>query len=62
MIKNFVPQNLDLTKYLFYTGKGVVGKTSTACATAVTLADEGKNVLLISTDPALIYRMYLKHN
>jgi arsenite-transporting ATPase len=40
------------TKFLFFTGKGGVGKTSLACATAVKLADERKNVLLISTDPA----------
>ncbi|MHB1314222.1 MAG: arsenical pump-driving ATPase [Christensenellales bacterium] len=40
------------TKYLFYTGKGGVGKTSAACATAVALADSGKKVLLVSTDPA----------
>jgi len=39
-------------KFLFFTGKGGVGKTSMACATAVGLAEEGKNILLISTDPA----------
>lgn len=37
---------------LFFTGKGGVGKTSIACATAVRLADAGKRVLLVSTDPA----------
>lgn len=40
------------TKYLFFTGKGGVGKTSLACATAVEMADAGKAVLLVSTDPA----------
>lgn len=40
------------SKFLFFTGKGGVGKTSLACATAVKYADEGKKVLLVSTDPA----------
>jgi len=40
------------TRNLFFTGKGGVGKTSLACASAVRLADSGKRVLLVSTDPA----------
>lgn len=39
-------------RFLFFTGKGGVGKTSHACATAVALADDGRKVLLVSTDPA----------
>lgn len=38
--------------FLFFTGKGGVGKTSLACAHAVLLADQGQRVLLVSTDPA----------
>ncbi|MBP2627595.1 MAG: arsenite-activated ATPase ArsA [Firmicutes bacterium] len=52
MYKIFNPDNIKLTKYLFFTGKGGVGKTSTACATAIILADQGEKVLLVSTDPA----------
>jgi arsenite-transporting ATPase len=40
------------TRNLLFTGKGGVGKTSIACATAVSLAESGKRVLLVSTDPA----------
>jgi arsenite-transporting ATPase len=40
------------TRYLFFTGKGGVGKTSLSTAVALTLADSGKRVLLVSTDAA----------
>lgn len=42
----------DAPRFLFFTGKGGVGKTSLACAAAVHLADAGRRVLLVSTDPA----------
>jgi arsenite/tail-anchored protein-transporting ATPase len=40
------------TRFLFFTGKGGVGKTSLSCAAALIMADQGKRVLLVSTDPA----------
>ncbi len=47
------PQFLDAApRFLFFTGKGGVGKTSIACAAAIRLARQGKKVLLVSTDPA----------
>ena len=52
MSEPYVPQKIQLSKYLFFTGKGGVGKTSVACATAMVFADNGKKVLLVSTDPA----------
>jgi len=51
-LESFDLSKIKLTKYLFFTGKGGVGKTSLACAVAVNLADSGNKVLLISTDPA----------
>lgn len=42
----------NIPPYLFFTGKGGVGKTSISCATAIHLAEQGKRVLLVSTDPA----------
>lgn len=51
-METFDLSKIKLTKYLFFTGKGGVGKTSLACATAVGLSNQGKNILLISTDPA----------
>ncbi|MBN8639751.1 MAG: AAA family ATPase, partial [Anaerolineae bacterium] len=41
-----------LPRFVFFTGKGGVGKTSIACATAIELAARGRRVLLVSTDPA----------
>ncbi len=40
------------TRFLFFTGKGGVGKTSLSCSAAIALADKGKNVMLVCTDPA----------
>jgi len=64
MIK-FNPVEQTFPKYIFYTGKGGVGKTSVACATAVSLADSGKKILLVSTDPASnlqdVFRMDLNN-
>ena len=40
------------SRYLLFTGKGGVGKTALACATAIRMADAGKRLLLVSTDPA----------
>jgi len=48
----FRPDPTTSTRYLFYTGKGGVGKTSLSCATALKLAEAGRRVLLVSTDPA----------
>jgi arsenite-transporting ATPase len=42
----------ETPRFLFFTGKGGVGKTSLACACALWLADAGRRVLLVSTDPA----------
>ncbi|MGM7739086.1 arsenical pump-driving ATPase [Yersinia enterocolitica] len=42
----------NIPPYLFFTGKGGVGKTSISCATAISLAEQGRRVLLVSTDPA----------
>ena len=48
----YQPEASSTTRFLFFTGKGGVGKTSLSCATALKLAEAGKRVLLVSTDPA----------
>ena len=48
----FAARQAAWTRYLFFTGKGGVGKTSLSCATALRLAESGRRVLLVSTDPA----------
>ncbi|MGC8510423.1 MAG: arsenical pump-driving ATPase [Acidimicrobiales bacterium] len=48
-LRNLIDQ---VPRFVFFTGKGGVGKTSVASATAIALADHGRRVLLVSTDPA----------
>jgi arsenite-transporting ATPase len=40
------------TQFIFFSGKGGVGKTSLACTQAVRYADEGQRTLIVTTDPA----------
>ncbi|MDQ5960257.1 MAG: arsenite/tail-anchored protein-transporting ATPase, partial [Pseudomonadota bacterium] len=47
-----MPLPITTTRHLFFTGKGGVGKTSLSCATGLALAEAGKQVLIVSTDPA----------
>lgn len=51
-LPRYCPDPASTTRYLFFTGKGGVGKTSLSCATALKLAEAGRRVLLVSTDPA----------
>jgi arsenite/tail-anchored protein-transporting ATPase len=41
-----------VTQFIFFSGKGGVGKTSMACTHAVCYADQGKRTLIVTTDPA----------
>ncbi len=48
----YQPEPAHSTRFLFFTGKGGVGKTSLSCAAALRLSAAGQRVLLVSTDPA----------
>jgi len=54
------------TKFIFFSGKGGVGKTSMACTTAVHWADTGKKTLIVTTDPAAnlsdVFEQAIGHN
>jgi arsenite-transporting ATPase len=51
-LPSYNPDSASATRFLFFTGKGGVGKTCIACATALKFSEEGRRVLLVSTDPA----------
>ncbi len=51
-MERFTRSHFSDTPFLFFTGKGGGGKTSVACSLSIAIANEGKKVLLISTDPA----------
>lgn len=52
LLKPAMPLPEIRTRNVFFTGKGGVGKTSLSCATGLALAEAGKRVLIVSTDPA----------
>ncbi len=56
----FSLNNIELTKYLFFTGKGGVGKTTIAAAIAFELSERGKKVHLATTDPAAHLKYVIK--
>ena len=51
-LPTYQPDAATSTRFLFFSGKGGVGKTSLSCATALRFVEAGKRVLLVSTDPA----------
>jgi len=57
MDTNTIPRDLvepsdDDTEFVFFSGKGGVGKSTVSCATATWLADNDYETLLVTTDPA----------
>ncbi|ELZ91842.1 transport ATPase (substrate arsenite) [Haloferax mucosum ATCC BAA-1512] len=47
-----LPEGIDAPEYVLYGGKGGVGKTTMAAATALASAADGTSTLVVSTDPA----------
>jgi len=52
MLKHIIIPDGKEVKFVFFSGKGGVGKSTMSCATAVLLANAGYNTLLVTTDPA----------
>ncbi len=52
IVERFIPGQKGETKFVFFSGKGGVGKSTMSCATAVWLAGKGYRTLLVTTDPA----------
>jgi arsenite-transporting ATPase len=52
MIKDLLLPDKNQVKFVFFSGKGGVGKSTMSCATAVWLAKAGYKTLLVTTDPA----------
>ena len=51
-LNDLIEPKKGITKFIFFSGKGGVGKSTMSCATAVWLAQKGYKTLIVTTDPA----------